>query len=145
MMFSECELGTGKKPVESEGFDWENNFKDVFWPDFDALPGETSIAFKLRFAFSCSGYRVTRVEEVETHPVVVVRAVRKDARRVPDHRLLFRHIRDLLRQAGFCVKRDELIVDQTGDRVLASFLWRNSPAQCNEAMPILEGEFDPIP
>ncbi|HEV2435668.1 MAG TPA: hypothetical protein VG077_06680 [Verrucomicrobiae bacterium] len=126
------------------GFD-DDGFKDVFFPIFEVMPGETPIAFKLRFIFACGGYRVIKVEEVATHPVVVIRAVRKDARRVADHRLFFRHIRHILSQAGFRIRQGELIIDQTGDRVLVSFLWRNSLAQFNEAMPVLEGEFDPIP
>ncbi len=145
MMFTDYELGIDEGPVEANDFDWENNFKDVYWPDVGAGPDEPPIAFKLRLGFACAGYRVMKVEEVETHPVVIVRAVRKDANRITDHRLFFRHIRDILRQAGFGVKRDELIVDQSGVRVLASFLWRNSPAQRSETMPVLEGEFDPIP
>lgn len=125
-------------------FDIED-FKDILWLDVGLAPDEPPIAFGLRCAFTNAGYRVRKVEEVEAPAVLIIRAVRKDARRTADRRLFHRYIRDILRRAGFGVKRDELVVDQTGNRVLVSFLWRNSPAQCNEAMPVLEGEFDPIP
>jgi len=102
-------------------FDDDDDIRDVYWPDFDPLPGETSVAFRLRFSFTCAGYRTTRIEEVKMPPVLVVRAVRKDARRIADHRLILGHIRELLRQAGFRLRRDELTVDQTGDRILVAF------------------------
>ena len=109
-------------PNAAPDIDDDDDFKEVFWPDFDALPGEKSIAFKLRFAFSCSGYRVTRVEEVETHPIVIIRAVQPDAGRIiADQRLFLRRIRDILLQAGFRPKRDELTVARSGHRVLIAF------------------------
>jgi hypothetical protein len=92
----------------------------VLFADFDELPGETSIAFRLRYAFTSAGYRVMRVEEVETHPVMVVRAVRTTAQRIPGYQPFFRYIRDLLKRSGFPVKRDELTVDQVGNRILVA-------------------------
>lgn len=103
-------------------FDDEDNFKDIFWPDFDATPGETPVTFKLRFTFSSAGYQTIRIEEVKTHPVLIVRAICKDIRRITDHKLFVRHMQDLLRQAGFNLRKDELTVDQTGDRILVAFL-----------------------
>jgi hypothetical protein len=124
--------------------DEDGYFKDIFYPDFDELPGETAIAFQLRYAFTCAGYRGVRVEEMKTHPVVVVRAVRQSARRINDDRLLFRHVRDVLRQGGFSVRGDELTVGQTGDRILAAFLLQRSPHGYVDAMNDAE-EFAPIP
>jgi hypothetical protein len=59
--------------------------------------------------------------------VLIVRAVRTTARKIPEYKPFFRHIRDLLERAGFFVKRDELSVDQNGNRILAAFLWPDSP------------------
>jgi len=108
-------------PNAAPDYDDGDDFKDVYWPDFDVEPGETPIAFRLRYAFTCAGYRVARIEEVKMPPVLVVRAVRRDARRMTDHRLFFGHVRELLRQAGFRLRRDELTVHQTGDRILVAF------------------------
>jgi hypothetical protein len=122
-------------PASSQGLDEDLDFddepeyyKDSYYPDFDSLPGETSIAFNIRYAFACGGYRVTSVEEVKTHPVLVVRAVRKDTKPVACRSLLFRHVRDLMRRAGFPLNRDELTVDQTGKRILVAFMSGAPPA-----------------
>lgn len=106
--------------IEDEEWDAQDSI-DVFYPEFDVLPGETPVAFNLRYAFMCAGYRVVRVEEVKTHPVVAVRVVRKHAAPINNQRLLFRLIRDLLRTAGFPLRRDELTVGQTGNRILVAF------------------------
>jgi len=103
------------------------DFKDVYWPDVGTAPDEPPCAFKLRCAFANASYRVRKVEQAETHPVLIVRAVRTDACRIAAQWLLWRHIRNILRQAGFDVKRDELIIDQTGDRILVAFRWPDSP------------------
>jgi len=108
-------------PNAALSFDDDDDIRDVYWPNFDPLPGETSVAFRLRFTFTCAGYRTTRIEDVKMPPVLVVRAVRKDARRMTNHRLFYRHIRELLRQAGFHLRRNELTVDQNGDRILVAF------------------------
>ena len=101
--------------------DDDDDFKDVFWPNFDMLPGETPVTFRLRFAFVCDGYRAIKVEEVQTHPIVIIRAVQPDAGRIVDHRLLLRHVQDMLCRAGFRPKRDELMVAPSGHRVLIAF------------------------
>ena len=98
-----------------------DTFKDILWPDVGTSPDEPPSAFRLRCAFTNAGYRVRNVEEVKTHPVLIIRAVRECARRTTDHRAFWRHIRDVLRQAGFKLKRAELTVDQTGDRILVAF------------------------
>ena len=105
---------------EEEEWDQEDAI-DVFYPDFDMLPHETPVTFNLRYAFTCAGYRVGGIEEIKTHPVIVVRAVSKDAKLFPDHRLFFQHIQDLLRGSGFRLRRDELTVCQTGNRILIAF------------------------
>ncbi len=99
----------------------DNDLKDIYWPDFDPLSGETPVAFKLRFTFTCAGYRTTRIEEVATHPVVVIRTVQPDTGRIANHQLLLQHVRDMLCQAGFHPKRDELTVDRSGHRLLIAF------------------------
>lgn len=101
--------------------DFEDDLKDVFWPNFDPLPGETSVAFNLRFTFACAGYRTTKIEEPVTHPVMIVRTVLPDTRRISNQRLLLEHIRDILCRAGFRPKRDELTIGQTGTRLLIAF------------------------
>lgn len=105
----------------------EDDYKDIFWPEFDAAPDEAPVVYKLRFAFTSAGYRVMGVEEAETHPVLIVRAVRTTARRITEHQTFLRHIQDLLLRAGFRVRRDELAVAQSGDRILAAFQWKDSP------------------
>src|SRR5208283_2904811 len=91
----------------------DDDIKDVFWPDFDRLPDETVIAFRLRYAFTCSGYRVKQVEEAKTHPVVILHAFRKDAEQISDSRSVFEHVRGVLRSEGFRLRKDELVVDWT--------------------------------
>jgi hypothetical protein len=109
--------------TELEDFDDEEGYyKDLFHPDFDELPGETPISFRLRYVFTSNGYRFRHVEEVKTNPVLIVRVVRKDAPRITDQRLFFRHIQDLLRTAGFRLRKDELTIDQRGDRFMFAFL-----------------------
>ena len=58
---------------------------------------------------------------MKTHPVLIIRAIRECARRTTYQRAFWRHIRDILRQAGFKLKRPELTADQTGDRILVAF------------------------
>jgi len=118
-------------------------YSDIYYPNL--LPGESEIAYRLRHAFTSPRYAIRSIELMEPHPVWVVRAVCKDTRCISDHRLFFRHVRDVLRQAGLKVKKDELTVDRTGDRVLVTLLWRNVSMECVEVKPVLEGEFDPIP
>jgi hypothetical protein len=125
--------------------DEDGYYKDVFHPDFDELPGETPIAFRLRYAFACSGYRLSRVVGSQTHPVLIVRAVRQSAMRIADQRSLVRHFQHLLRSAGFRLRRDELTVDQHGDRIMVAFQWKESPVDRTLAAGELAAQFDPIP
>jgi len=127
MMFSECELGTDERPVESEGFDWESDFKDVYWPDIAPLPGESEIAFRLRCVFTLAGYTVKQIVQTPVHPVWVLHTVCNTAPSITDNRLPVRHIRDLIRRAGFPVRRDEMSVHQNGDRLLVTFV---EPSAC---------------
>ncbi len=131
-------------PTPLPDFD-DGDLKDVFWPDVEMLPGETSETFRLRCHFTFAGYRVRKVEESETHPVLVVRAVRTTGQRFPDPRQFRRHIRGILKQAGFRVKSDDLTVNQTGDRILAAFIWPSLTAWRKEVETAVAGEFDPIP
>lgn len=99
----------------------EEDFKDVFLPIFEPLPNETKTAFDLRFAFSCAGYRVTKIEEFQSHPVLLLKILQPDAGRITDHRLLLKHIRVLLRKAGLRPKSGELTLARSGRRVLIAF------------------------
>lgn len=118
-------LGQADTPNTAPDFDVED-FKDLYWPDVGTLPGEPRCAFGLRCAFTSAGYKVRKVEEAETHPVLIIRAVRNDARRITDQRLFYRHVRDILRDAGFRLRRGELTVARTGNRILLAFRWPNS-------------------
>lgn len=103
------------------------DFKDVFLLELEPTPGETEVAYKLRFAFGCAGYRNVKVLEMQTHPVLAVHAARQEVQRINDHRLFFKHIRNLLRRAGFPLCRDELSVTQDNAGILVAFQWRDSP------------------
>jgi len=107
-------------------FDIED-FKDVHLLELEPMPGESPVAYKLRFVFGCAGYRNVKVLEMQTHPVLAVHAVRQEAQRINDHRLFFKHIRNLLRRAGFPLGRDELTVTQDNAGILAAFQWKDSP------------------
>jgi hypothetical protein len=120
-------------------------YKDIFYPDFDELVGETSIAFKLRYAFTCAGYRVMRVEEVETHPVLIVRAIHTTAPRIPEYLPFFRYIRDFLKGSGFPVKRDELTVDQVGKRILVAIPSGKPAADFREILREPQVDFVDVP
>jgi hypothetical protein len=111
----------GKNVGGQKDFDDDDDVRDVFWPDFDGLPGETPTVFRLRFAFECAGYEAIRIEEPQTHPVVIVRATQPESGRITDQRLLFRHVREILCQAGFRLKSDELTVALSGRRILIAF------------------------
>lgn len=117
-----------------QDFDEDGEIKDVFWPDFDPLPGETSIAVRLRFAFSSAGFRAIRIEEVVTHPVVIIKAANPDIRHLTDQRLLARHIRGILDQSGFRPKRDELTVAWLDRRLLVAFQTRKWAPNFEEIM-----------
>jgi hypothetical protein len=104
--------------------EWEeadrDDLKEVGFP-ID-LHGNIERSVRLRFAFQNAGYVVKLIESAIQHPSVwIIRAVRTTPQRIPEYQPFFRHIRKMLRQAGFRVKRDELTVGQTGNRVLVAF------------------------
>ena len=112
--------------LTDEDEEWDRqDAADVYHPN--SLPGEPEIAFRLRRAFESHGYLIRDIRHAETHPVVVVRAVRGKARRIGDPRLFFRCALELLREAGILLRRNELTVDQRGNRILLAFPWRDSP------------------
>jgi len=121
IMFGRRESRTGKNVGGQEDFEDDDDFKDIYWPDFDPLPGETSIAFRLRFAFTVVGYKIRTIEECSTHPTWIIKAVRTSAPKIRDYKLFLQHIQALLRGAGFRLRRKELVVDQTGGRILVAF------------------------
>lgn len=99
-------------------------YSDVYYPDL--LPDESETAYRLRVTFTSEGYATKTILAAATHPVWVIRARRKDAPRIVDHRLFFRHIQELLSRAGFFLGRDELTIDRKGDSILIAFQWRDS-------------------
>lgn len=121
-----------------EDDEWDRlDAQDVYYPD--SQPGESEIAFKIRIAFETQGYMIRHIEPAATHPVWIIRAFRPDATRI-DPRLLFRHVRHLLRSAGFPLRRDELTVEPSGRRLLVAFLWRESPIDYAAALRRAEEE-----
>lgn len=121
-------------------FDEEDeDFKDVYYPDFEEVLGETSAIFQLRYAFACGGFHVIKAEEASTHPVLIIKAVRNDSTRLHSD-LLFQHIRILLRNAGFPLKRYELTVDQTGKQILVVLPWAHSRIDYAAALREAESE-----
>lgn len=118
---------------------WDSlDARDVFFADL--LPGEPEIAPGLRSAFEGEGYSVRSVEVARTHPVLILRMNRKCAAQTADHRSLRRHLRSVLRQAGFRLRRKELTVCQTGDRILVAFQWHDSSVDYAAALRRAEEE-----
>ncbi len=112
-------------PSADDDEEWDHqDAADVYYPD--TQPGETEISFMLRRAFESHGYLVRDIREAPTHPVVIIHALRGNAPRVSDLRSLFRHVHGLLREAGLLLRRDELTVNQTGNRILVAFQWQDS-------------------
>lgn len=118
------EVGIVASKAELDFDDEPGYYNDVYCPDL--LPGEAETAYRLRITFTSEGYETKTILAAATHPVWVIRAKRKDAPRIVDQRLLFRHIQKLLRGAGFDLCRDELTIDRKGDFVLVAFLWKQS-------------------
>jgi hypothetical protein len=116
------ERKTAEKFIPSNDFDDEEDFKDVFHPDFEEFPGESLNSIKLRYAFTCAGYRIRKYEEFDAPPVIVVRLIQTTAPLIRDPRILFKHIQGLLRQAGFRRRKDELTVDRTANRIVVAFI-----------------------
>jgi len=97
---------------------------DVYFPDMQQ--GETEVAFRLRLAFEPEGYVIGHVESAPTHPVLIVRAVRQNAAKITVQRSLCQYFQNVLRRVGFSLRRNELTVDQRGNRILLAFQWRES-------------------
>jgi hypothetical protein len=111
---------------ESDDFDEEPGYyKDVYFPD--SAPDESPTEFLIRHHFALAGYEVRRIETAPTHPVIIIKTIRKAAPKITDQRQLVRHFQDLLKRAGFKLRRDELTVGRIGDRILAAFQWKDSP------------------
>jgi hypothetical protein len=109
---------------ESDDFD-DDEFKDVFHPQFDELPGETSAIFNLRFEFAIAGY-TARCREAETHPILVVRLTCQSAHVFPDEKLFTKFLQSVLRRAGHRLRPNELTVRRKGNSVLLAFPWSYS-------------------
>jgi hypothetical protein len=121
----------------------QQDARDVFFANL--LPGEPEISPDLRSAFEGYGYSVTRVELARTHPVVVLRMTRRRAPQMTDDGSLRRHFQVLFRQAGFRLRRDELIFSQLGNRVMVAFLWKDAPVDFAPTAEELEAQYEPIP
>jgi len=114
--------------ARDDGLDFDSEpgyYTDVYYPD--QLPGEAETAYRLRVTFTSEGYATKTILAASTHPVWVIHARRKDAPRIVEHRLFFRHIQNLLRGAGFNLRGDELTIDRKGDSILVAFQWKGSP------------------
>jgi len=96
--------------------------KDVFLLAIDAAPGETPTAFHLRCVFTMANYTVKQIVQTPVHPVWVLHVAPNNALSITDSRRLVRPIRNLIRQAGFPVKQDEMSVHQKRDELLVTFV-----------------------
>jgi hypothetical protein len=110
------------RPQILDDFDDGEYLREVYNLDFEALPGETPLAYHLRFAFAREGYAVKGVEEVIAPPVIILRAVRKSAPAINDEKMVFDHIRDVLKRAGFRLRKDELTLNKQREQILVAFL-----------------------
>jgi hypothetical protein len=111
--------------IEPSDWDDGDDLKDVFHPDFLELPGETTALFNLRFAFASNGYQA-RLQEAESHPVLIARLTRRTAPLIPDDKLFRRHIKKLLCHSGFPLRMKEMTVSRKGNSVLLVFPWERS-------------------
>jgi hypothetical protein len=131
-------------PSADDHEEWDrDDAADVYYPD--TQQGENEITCMLRLAFEIHGYVVRDIREAPTHPVMIIHALRRNAPRMSDPRLFFRHIRGLLREAGIPLRRDELTANQTGDRIMIALLWKASPMNARPTGDELQAEYDPIP
>jgi hypothetical protein len=134
-------------PATTPDFDDDPNFyKDVY--DCDWRVCESEIAYRLRVMFTSNGYAPKTVQAAPTHPIWIICAKRKDAPRIADNRLFFKHIQKLLRDTGFRLRKDEMTVDQKGDNILVSFIWKDSPIDYLAGLRDAEqvaAEFEEIP
>lgn len=133
-----------RSPVVTPKWDGAEDYKAVFFPG--CLPDESPLATQVRVVFEQAGYLVKRSAKAPTHPVWIVRAKLKTAPSFSDQRSLRRHIYGLLRKAGLCLQKNDVMVDQPGDRLLVSFLLPELVAEwVSEAFGHLPHGFDPIP
>ena len=109
-------------PAWDFGDDDPRHYKDVYYPDI--APGESPAEFFLRHVLACAGYETKRIETSTTHPVMIVCAVCRSAKRVTGQRLLIQCFQILLRRAGFRLQKDELSVSQTSNRIFWVFSGR---------------------
>lgn len=122
MMFCVCDHETGGRFVESEDFDGENDLKDFYFPDDPT--GELVMANHIRFVFKNAGYKVRYAAKDEIHPVWIIRLICDTASPIKDRMLLFQHVYHLLKNADIKLRKTDLAVLRTGNRILVSFLWQ---------------------
>jgi hypothetical protein len=126
MYSTECPASSAADAVgTSEWDDEDGDLKDVFHPEFPEMPGETSALFNLRFAFATYGYKA-RLQEAESHPVLIARLTRQTAPIIPDDGLFRRHIKELLCNSGFPLRMKEITLSRKGDFALLVFPWTHS-------------------
>jgi hypothetical protein len=134
-------------PATTPDFDDDADFyKEVY--DCDWRVCESEIAYRLRVMFTSNGYAPKTIQAAPTHPIWIIRAKRKDAPRIADNRLFFKHIQKLLRDTGFRLRKDELNVTQERDSILVTFIWKDSPIDYLAGLREAENEtteFAPIP
>jgi hypothetical protein len=124
-----------------EPSDWEegDDLKEVFYPEFPELAGETCALFNLRFAFASNGYQA-RLQEAESHPVLIVRLTRRTAPLILDDELFCRHIQELLCHAGFPLPMKEITLSRKGDSTLLAFPWAHSATDYAAALRQAEAD-----
>jgi hypothetical protein len=122
---TQCPPSGAASLFEASEWDDEDDLKDVFHPEFPEMPGETTALFNLRFAFACNGYEA-RLQEAETHPVLIAKLTRRTAPLFPDDKRFRRHIKNLLCHSGFPLRMKEMTVSRKGNSVLLVFPWEHS-------------------
>lgn len=120
---------------------YAGKFKDLYFTT--VLPGESVTEALIRHHFQRAGYKVWRFEFAPTHPVIILKIIRTSAPPIEDDRQFFRHIREILKQAGYFLKKDELTVNRERKRVLVAFI----SGQPTDPMEILRAQngFEDLP
>jgi hypothetical protein len=109
-----------------EGDDIDNEqLKVVRWPDDPT--GALALPFQLRSVFAQNGYRVTRIELPDFDYIWVIKMVRVSAPKIREHKLLVKHIRPFVRNLDVRLKKVDVGVGLTGDRLIVTFIWVPRP------------------
>jgi hypothetical protein len=110
---------SSSQPDDEDGY-----YKDVYG---ELALGELPEINLLRHTFAHAGYKITKTEAMNTHPVLRAHVVRITAPGTCDEKIMRQHFRKLLCQAGFHVQTDELSVSLSPKQILLAFQWSSSP------------------